>query len=396
MRRSASAILCLLFIAVSWAWSADKVPGDVVALFQKRCAVCHKGKTPPQGLSWEPTHITEAIDRPSREVPELKIIDSASPEASYILKKVHRESDIKGKPMPPMKALDDKELKLLEAWVLGLKRLPGSPLGFGRGLARQRGLRPGAFGGGQAGLGPSLRHARLLRGTQLLNLPTTTTPDKGDFLVRIAHRFSDRVEEGFDDLLGLDSYANIFLGVGYGITDNLAVSVGRARFDKEFELAADWLVAEQGQGAGFPISIALHGGVDLVTESLPDEAKLFAMASLSRQLTRRLSVLVVPAFVTNANHWDLDPESSFSLGLGARYMIFKEFSIIAEWVPVLAGYGDVEGGWGLGFEKKIGGHVFQVFINNALGLTAAQVLPGGDYRLGDFDFRIGFNIFRKF
>jgi hypothetical protein len=50
----------------------------------------------------------------------------------------------------------------------------------------------------------------------------------------------------------------------------------------------------------------------------------------------------------------------------------------------------------LGFEKKIGGHVFQVFINNALGVTAAQVLPGGDYRLGDFDFRIGFNIFRKF
>jgi len=395
MKKAASAILCLLFIAVSWAWSVDKVPGDVVALFQKRCAVCHKGKTPPQGLSWEPTHITEAIDRPSREVPELKIIDSASPEASYILKKVHRESDIKGKGMPPLKALEDKELQLLEAWILGLKRFPvllpvsaaGSPGNgaFGHGLSAEDKPAPGrAF------------DTPAFFGTQLLNLPTTTTPDKGDFLVRIAHRFADRVEEGFDDLLGLDSYANIFLGVGYGITDNLAVSIGRARFDKEFELAADWLVADQSKAAGFPISIALHGGVDLVTESSPDEAKLFAMVSLSRQLTRRLSVLVVPAFVTNANHWDLNPESSFSLGLGARYMIFKEFSIIAEWVPVLAGYGDVEGGWGLGFEKKIGGHVFQVFINNALGLTAAQVLPGGDYRLGDFDFRIGFNIFRKF
>lgn len=395
MKRAVSAIVCLLFIAVCGAWSADKVPGDVVALFQKRCAVCHKGKTPPQGLSWEPTHIAEAIDRPSREVPELKIIDSASPEASYILKKIHRESDIKGKPMPPPKALDDKELQLLEAWILGLKRFPvplsvsavGEPANgtFAPGLSAQdKPASDRAF------------DTPAFFGTHLLNLPTTTTPDKGDFLVRIAHRFSDRVEEGFDDLLGLDSYANIFLGVGYGITDNLAVSIGRARFDKEFELSADWLVADQSKAAGFPISIALHGGVDLVTESSPDEAKLFAMLSLSRQLTRRLSVLVVPAFVTNANHWDLNPESTFSVGLGARYMIFKEFSIIAEWVPVLAGYGDVEGGWGLGFEKKIGGHVFQVFINNALGLTAAQVLPGGDYRLGDFDFRIGFNIFRKF
>jgi hypothetical protein len=395
MKKAASAILGFLFIAVCGAWSADKVPGDVVALFHKRCAVCHKGKTPPQGLSWEPTHIAEAIDRPSREAPELKIIDSASPEASYILKKVRRESDIKGKPMPPLKALGDKELQLLEAWILGLKRLPvplpvsavGGPANgtFAAGLSAQDEAAPDrAF------------DTPVFFGTRLLNLPTTTTPDKGDFLVRIAHRFSDRVEEGFDDLLGLDSYANIFLGVGYGITDNLAVSIGRARFDKEFELAADWLVAGQSKASGFPISIALHGGVDLVTESIPDEAKLFAMVSLSRQLTRRLSVLVVPAFVTNANHWDLSPESTFSLGLGARYMIFKEFSIIAEWVPVLAGYGDVEGGWGLGFEKKIGGHVFQIFINNALGLTAAQVLPGGDYRLGDFDFRIGFTIFRTF
>ncbi|RPI97252.1 MAG: hypothetical protein EHM31_13835, partial [Candidatus Aminicenantes bacterium] len=75
--KSRSRIFCLLIVAVAGAWADDKVPGDVAALFQKRCAVCHKGKMPPQGLSWEPGRIAEAIDRPSAEVPELKIIDTA-------------------------------------------------------------------------------------------------------------------------------------------------------------------------------------------------------------------------------------------------------------------------------------------------------------------------------
>jgi hypothetical protein len=221
-------------------------------------------------------------------------------------------------------------------------------------------------------------------------------------LVWIQHRFSDPVETGFDNLLGLDSYANISLGAGYGITDYLWVSAGRARTYKEFDLAAGWLAAEQGRTGGLPFSATLQAGVSLATD--PDlsgaggsaEAKFFAAVSLSRQFTRRLSVLVVPAFVTNADHWDLDPEGTFSLGLGARYMILEEFSIIAEWVPALAGYKEVESGWGLGIEKRIGGHVFQVFFNNSLGLTPAQYLPGGDLRIGDLDFRIGFNIFRTF
>jgi hypothetical protein len=101
--------------------------------------------------------------------------------------------------------------------------------------------------------------------------------------------------------------------------------------------------------------------------------------------------------VTNASHFAVDPESTSSLGTGARNKIRNDLAIIAEWVPALSGYREIEGsGWGIGIEIKAGGHVFQVFVNNALGLTPAQYLPGGDLRLGDLDFRIGFNIFRTF
>jgi hypothetical protein len=393
MKRTVTLILGLFFVAAIGAEAADKVPANVVSLFQKRCAVCHKGKMPPQGLSWEPARIAEAIDRPSREVPELKIIDTAAPEASYILKKIHRGEGIKGKPMPPPKALGAEELKLLEAWVLGLQRFPapasavGAPGDAAVDLERPAAETPPSKG---------TFDTPAFFATRLLNLPTTTTPDKGDFLVRISHRFSDPVGTGLDNLFGLDSFANILLSLGYGITDNLTVTVGRARSYKEFEFSADWLVAAQGKTARLPFSATLHGGVSLATEVSPDEVKVFAGISLARQFTRRISVLVVPAIVTNADHWALSPQSTFSLGLGARYMVLKDFSIIGEWVPVLAGYSENESGWGLGIEKKIGGHVFQVFVNNGLGLTTAQFLPGGDLRLGDFDFRIGFNIFRTF
>jgi cytochrome c551/c552 len=126
MKTIAAAILGLLIVAAAGSWAQADIPGEVVSLFQKRCAACHKGNTPPKGLSWEPGRIAETFDRTSREVPELKIIDTASPEMSYTLKKIRRGDDIKGKPMPPLKALVPDEFKVLETWILGLQKYPVS------------------------------------------------------------------------------------------------------------------------------------------------------------------------------------------------------------------------------------------------------------------------------
>ncbi|MCK7478365.1 MAG: DUF5777 family beta-barrel protein [Candidatus Moduliflexus flocculans] len=55
-------------------------------------------------------------------------------------------------------------------------------------------------------------------GTRLVNLPTTTTIDAKDLLFRISHRFYGPVAEGYDTFFGLDSGANVFFSLGYGIT----------------------------------------------------------------------------------------------------------------------------------------------------------------------------------
>lgn len=233
-------------------------------------------------------------------------------------------------------------------------------------------------------------------GTRLINLPTTTAMEAKDVLFRVSHRFYGPVDEGYDTFFGLDSGANVFFGLGYGITDRLGISVGRARLYNEWELGLDWLAVEQGLTEGLPFSAAVHAGFDWVTMEGSGNLKWNVQVSLSRQVSKRLSFLVVPALSTNTNFWELDPEGTFSVGLGSRYMIAEDLSLILEWTPVIAGYKDVQNGWGLGVEKKIGGHVFQVFVTNSFGLTASQFIPGGDLRLGDLDFRFGFNIFRTF
>jgi len=120
--KKATPVIAAILLAAAWGvWAAAEVPDNVKAIFGQRCAGCHKGKFPPKGLNLEPAKAAAILDAPSREVPELKIVDTKAPEASYLLKKVRRESGISGRPMPPGKALAADQLQVLEAWLNGLK-----------------------------------------------------------------------------------------------------------------------------------------------------------------------------------------------------------------------------------------------------------------------------------
>jgi len=124
MKRQFAVFMALLAGATLGVRAATDIPDDVKALTKAKCIRCHKGKFPPKGLNLEPANLAAIVDAPSREVPELKIVDSRTPESSYLLKKARRESGIAGKPMPPGKALAAEELRVLETWILGLKRFP--------------------------------------------------------------------------------------------------------------------------------------------------------------------------------------------------------------------------------------------------------------------------------
>jgi len=390
--------------------SPAKLPANIKNILKQNCSVsgCHSGKYPAAGHNFEPDKfVATVVDTPSQEMPGVKIVDAAAPEKSYLLAKVKGEPGIVGKRMPAGRdPLSEDQIRQIEDWIKSLSAAQSRTDALSKPTPPDHGPAldsPPVLGDAAGEVAKTKSFSKpAFWGTRLVNLPTTTTLGKGEFLFRISHRFQPPVSNGRDTFFGLDGPAFILFSFGYGITDNLMVTVGRSKLYQEWEFNADWAVFEQGEKSSFPFSATLHAGGNLVTQKEPVGAewsgrfRFNALLSLAYQLNDRLSFLLVPAFTSNANFWEPSSEGTFALGIGGRFLVFADISVIAEWVPPLAGYKDLYSGWGLGVEKKIGGHVFQVFVTDSIGLIASQYLPGGDLRLGDGDFRIGFNIFRTF
>jgi len=100
---------------------AKDIPSEVAKAFDKQCAGCHSGLFAPKGLKLSPSKIASAIDAPSKEMPKLKLIDTADPAASYLLKKIEGAADISGVKMPKGRELAAADFELIKAWLLGLK-----------------------------------------------------------------------------------------------------------------------------------------------------------------------------------------------------------------------------------------------------------------------------------
>jgi len=389
----------------------NQAPDNVKPIIKQNCSVsgCHSGKYPAANMSLEPEEFpARVINAPSLEVPGLRIVDADAPERSYLIMKVKGEPGIVGKRMPANRdPLTEEQIRDLEEWIRSLKAEPpanGAPAWDNS--YRGPSLGPSKDNSEGAGQGAGNRARSFSKpafwGTRLVNLPTATTPGRGEFLFRISHRFQPPVSSGWDAFYGFDGPAFILFSFGYGITDNLTATIGRSKLYQEWELSVDWGLLEQGKKSSLPFSATLHVGGSLVSEDEPRGAdwsgrfRFNALLSLAHQFNDRFSILVVPAFCSNTNFWEPSSKGTFALGIGGRFMVLDDFSLITEWVPRLAGYKDFYSGWGFGVEKKIGGHVFQFFVTDSLGLTASQFLPGGDLKLGDGDFRFGFNIFRTF
>ncbi len=385
-------VAAVILISLGLGQGQIAVPEPAQKIFSRSCGVtgCHQGKYPAMNMSFEPDKIIgSTINVPSKEKPDLKIINTAEPIKSYLLMKIRGDKDIGGKRMPlNATPLKDADIQAIQNWVNSLKGTPSAAFttqGSAENEQKQKFEGPAFWG------------------THVINLPTARMIERGHFLFRISHRFYQPVNSGYDSFFGLDGSAATLLGFGYGISDSLGLSLARTNQFQEVELGLDWLILEQGRNPSLPFSAALHAGTSLITQSRPDKSlfdsdnfKLNVQLSLSHQLSNRLSLLIVPIFSTNTSRLNGESKGTLALGMGARFMFLEDISLIGEWVPVLAGYKDKSSGWGLGIEKKIGGHVFQFFVLNVFGLTSDQFVPGGDLLFKDGDFRIGFNIFRTF
>lgn len=354
---------------------------DVESVFRLNCAWCYGSKKPKKNLRLEPGIWEKSIiNVPSSERESLKIVDAAEPEKSYLLMKIRGDRSILGDQMPPGFPLNNKEIGIIHQWIHSLagSKLPAP-------LPKPKAQKPHFWA------------------PKLINLSTTQTLRKKEVMFRISHRLIETVDENFNLFLGLDGTANILFGFGYGISDKVSIALARSKIHKEWEFSIHWKAVDGSKPNKAPLSAALHLGGALVTQDRASRkffdlrnVKLNAQMIVSYTFNHRVTFLLAPTISSNTNHWVSDPEETIALGLGFKLNLGSNYAITAEWIPVISGYHETPSSWGIGIEKKIGKHVFQVFVVNSIGLNTGQYITGGDTMLNEGTFRLGFNIFRMF
>ena len=236
----------------------------------------------------------------------------------------------------------------------------------------------------------------------VVDLPTNLRLPRHRMTFRLTHRFSRSLGDGSfsdlaADLFGLDSGAQVGLGLRFGLFSGTRLSIDRTS-DRTIEFEAQQELLREGRGpVGASLRVSMEGQDNFAQEYSPSLGLV-----VSRKLAGRGAVYLVPSWVGNTRTVPSAPigdENSFVLGLGARLRVGSVMSIVGELHPRIAGYrGDLGSGdppslATFGIEARVGGHAFQLNFSNTLGTTPAQVARGAQGHHGWF---VGFNLTRKF
>lgn len=229
-------------------------------------------------------------------------------------------------------------------------------------------------------------------------LPTTLRVPRFKSAFRVTHRFGRPLGEGdFGDLLedffGFDSGAQIGLEYRFGLMRGTQVGIHRTS-NRTIEFFAQYDLLNQRQG-GAPLGIAILGLAE-GTNNFRDSYSPGVGAIISRELGDHGALYVEPVWVNNTNPLPselADDNDTFLIGLGARLRVRPTVYVFVEAAPRVAGFDPDVNQVSFGFEKRAGGHTFQINFSNGIGTTFAQIARGGS---SNDDWYIGFNISRKF
>jgi hypothetical protein len=247
------------------------------------------------------------------------------------------------------------------------------------------------------------------KGTRLVNGHTVETKAKGTLEFIFAHRFG-AINGGLYEMYGLDD-AYVRLGLDYGITDNMSVSIGRNSVDKTMDGYLKYKLIRQSKGARtFPVSITALGGAAYKTSPRKDAApegfhavdRLAYVGQLliARKFTTRFSLQIMPTIVhKNAvEQRILEKNDQIAIGVGGRIKVSKSVALTSEYyyrvgVPANNPYHNA---LGLGIDIETGGHVFQLVLTNTRGLTERSVITETEGNFAKGDIHLGFNVTRTF
>jgi hypothetical protein len=252
------------------------------------------------------------------------------------------------------------------------------------------------------------------KGTRLGNGHTVETKNAGSLEFIFQHRFG-AISGGAYELFGLDQ-ADVRLGLDYGITDNLSVSISRNSVDKTMDGYFKYKALRQSSGAkNFPVTITALAGMayKLSPEEFEEGSGLENVDRLSytgqlliaRKFTTNFSFQLMPTFIHKNLVEYNEVNDQFALGFGGRIKLTKSVALTGEYYhnfnlpdndlvedPFYKRYNSLT----FGIDIETGGHVFQLLMTNAIGLTERAFITETRDDFFDGDIHFGFNVTRTF
>ncbi|WP_235528498.1 DUF5777 family beta-barrel protein [Pedobacter sp. Leaf194] len=254
------------------------------------------------------------------------------------------------------------------------------------------------------------------KSTHIVLSHSTETQKKHDLDLRIRHHFGDIGGEfgSAHTLYGLDVATDLFIGLDYGITDKLTVSIGRSKHDELFNGYLKYKLIEQGGGknGNMPLNITVLGQMGWIARqpftttefaTYANRFSYFLQPIFSRKFSQRLSLQVAPAVLFRKNVVDVrDPDNLLSIGFAGRFKLSKRLSFIADYTLIngLNRPTDLPQQFynplGVGLEIETGGHVFSLNFMNSEYIAENSFVADTQKSWKHGGVRFGFTISRNF
>lgn len=232
-------------------------------------------------------------------------------------------------------------------------------------------------------------------------------PANGNLIFDIQHRFGT-LNTGFEEFFGLDQ-ATTRLGFQYGITDWLAIGIGRSTLEKTYDASLKVKILRQSTGKRkMPVSLNYFVNMGINSLQWQDEERENYFSSrlsythqllVARKISRGISLQLMPTL----NHFNLvetveDDNDVFSLGAAGRFKLSNRISLNLEYYYLLSQQSrkDYQDSFSIGIDIETGGHVFQLHATNSAGIIEQHFIPRTEGKWLNGDIHIGFNISRAF
>ncbi len=269
----------------------------------------------------------------------------------------------------------------------------------------------------------SSSHAQLplpiFKDRKIINSFSTETLPRSVLDFRIGHRFGDMFgnDGGWTTLYGLENARDILIGFDYGVSDNLMIGINRTKGAGPLRMLVNsyfkYKLAGQHNTSDRPLAVSFVAMNSISTMPRSEEVSAINnFPKFAHRLTYHVQMMVSKRYsevvslqfnvgYTHRNFVDLDDVNYvLSIGGAGRFQVNRRLALIVD-ANLPTRFRDIDDKYtapiGIGLEWETGGgHVFQINLTNASGLSEPDYLSYTTSNWADGQFRLGFTIARQF